>query len=457
MLERPFHFVIVLWGERFRDYFLEFCLASLLAEGNVPSLKTKIRSKLVLATTRADWDAMSGTEIFRIASKYLDPFFIEIEPCPPEKSGCEHMGTGHKPACELAYLERAYTVHLTPDCVLSAGTVLRLQELASKGVEVVLAAALRFGEEPFMHDLSNAGLLGDGWRQHSGEALKLSGRNLVHAAVNGMHSETLTYEWEAPWFSTYPSAAWWKVPGDEGIIVHSFSWAPLLLDYAIVIKHDTSMLDYWTIDGDYVNRNFGLSDAVYVVQDSDEIFHASWAPLDDRPRELVANPFTGSAWFGRLAKGALFRHAYMLESIDLLKRSLFLIPVRWHIGPVGEKWKATEAAVAETIRRYVSPPLPTQKLILSTAALTPGNEPGKVTLPSVLRMRMLDLLAIALHFELMLRAAWAKREVNGHRILKAMSGDPVAMRWVFWRIKKIGYDLSGRQLKTQAPMPPPLD
>jgi hypothetical protein len=70
---------------------------------------------------------------------------------------------------------------------------------------------------------------------------------------------------------------------------------------------------------------------------------------------------------------------------------------------------------------------------------------------------MLDLLAIALHFALMLRAAWAKRGVNGHRILKAMSGDGVAMRWVCWRIKKIGYDLSGRQLKSQSPTPPFLD
>ena len=34
VLERGFYFIVVLWGERFRDYFLEYCLPSLLSPGN---------------------------------------------------------------------------------------------------------------------------------------------------------------------------------------------------------------------------------------------------------------------------------------------------------------------------------------------------------------------------------------------------------------------------------------
>ena len=36
--ERPFYFIVVLWGERFRNYFLDFALASALSPGNIPAL-----------------------------------------------------------------------------------------------------------------------------------------------------------------------------------------------------------------------------------------------------------------------------------------------------------------------------------------------------------------------------------------------------------------------------------
>ncbi len=47
---------------------------------------------------------------------------------------------------------------LTPDCMLSDGSVARLQELARDGTQLVLTAALRFGEEPFLAHLRNLGV-----------------------------------------------------------------------------------------------------------------------------------------------------------------------------------------------------------------------------------------------------------------------------------------------------------
>ena len=68
----------------------------------------------------------------------------------------EHMGRGHKIALEMAHQAKAYTVVLTPDCMLSDGTVSRLQDLARDGIELVLAPALRFGEEPFLRHHGNS-------------------------------------------------------------------------------------------------------------------------------------------------------------------------------------------------------------------------------------------------------------------------------------------------------------
>src|SRR5262245_59085189 len=96
VLDRVFHFIVVLWGERFRTYFFEYCVPSLLSAKNIPSLRTSRRNKFLIATRPEDWDAMLRTPIFGVLSRYIDPVYIEIPPCPAGRSGCEHMNTGHK-------------------------------------------------------------------------------------------------------------------------------------------------------------------------------------------------------------------------------------------------------------------------------------------------------------------------------------------------------------------------
>src|ERR1700728_3552289 len=158
-LVRPFYFIVVLWGERFRKYFLDFCLASALSPGNIPALQAARRSKFLIATRPEDWAAMRDTPTFRLLERYVEPVYIEIPPCPVGHSGYQHMSTGHRIACEMAYREKAYAVILTPDCMLSEGSVARLQVLAAGGTQLVLTAALRFGEEPFLAHLHDLGVL----------------------------------------------------------------------------------------------------------------------------------------------------------------------------------------------------------------------------------------------------------------------------------------------------------
>ena len=280
--ERAFYFIVVLWGERFRNYFLDFCLASVLSPGNIPALQTSRSSKFLIATQPEDWAAIRDTVMFRLLDRYVEPIYIEIPPCPPDRSGYQHMSIGHRLACEMAHRDEAYAVILTPDCMLSDGSVARLQELARGGTQLVLTAALRFGEEPFLAHLQEGGLLPNDKRGDSGTPLVITGAQMVHAAVNGFHSETLAYEWDAPGIMAISPAAWWRVPGEDGILLHSLSWAPLLLDYGAVGDHDTSTFDQWTLDGDYLYNNTQSMKHVHVVQDSDELFLASWGPLAER-------------------------------------------------------------------------------------------------------------------------------------------------------------------------------
>ena len=351
VLDRPFYFIVVLWGERFREYFIEFCVPSMLSPGNLPALSTRQPSKFLIATTAADWAAIESSPIISAMRRYLDVEMIEIPPCPPERSSYDHMGLGHKRACERAFRDAAYAMVLTPDCMLSDGTIARLQQLASSGCELVVAAAIRFSEQAFLGHLRNIGVLPDASRRVSGSPLVISGRQMAYAAVNGLHSEALAYEWEAPGFLLVVPAAWWRVPGENGILLHSLTWAPMLLDYGAVRNHDTSTLDQWTLDGDYLFNNAKAMTKIHVVQDSDELFLASWGPVVEGQVYKRHVPL-----FGRLAAKAQFGASLRSAFFDPFKRRICFLPVRWHAEPINEKWNAVEAEALRELLRYATPP-----------------------------------------------------------------------------------------------------
>jgi hypothetical protein len=400
-LDRAFYFIVVLWGERFRQCFLDFCLASVLSPANIPALTASRRNKFLIATRPEDWTALRDAPMFRLLERYVEPVYIEIPPCPPGRSGCQHMGTGHRLACEMAHRDQAYAVFLTPDSMLSDGSVARLQELARGGTQLVIAAALRFGEEPFFAHLREIGAVPAEGHSEAAKPLAITGRQMVYAAVNGFHSETLAYEWDAPGLMVITPAAWWRVPREDGIVLHSLSWAPLLLDYAAVGDHDTSTFDQWTLDGDYLFNNSDNIKRIHVVQDSDEMFLASWGPLDERPVNKIRFPFD------KFLAGSFFKRSFYSEFFDPFKRSLFFLPVRWHARPLNAEWTGVENRASHELQRWLQPP--------NNANLVdarPAPEPAVVASEN-LSIWLLRALAYL----------WIFRRFIGAHLLKAVRGD----------------------------------
>ena len=354
--EKPFYFAVVFWGETFRNYLVDYCLPSLLAPGNIPVLSGG-KDKFIFCTTSQDWEAMVNTRIFSTLRQYIEPYLVEIPPAPPGKHGCEHMGIGHKLAAQMAHRDGAYGVFLTPDLMVSDGTVAALRRHALVGVRVVLVAALRFGEEPLFQHLTAMGILKKGERPSEraerGTPLAITGRQMAAACLHSFHSETQCYEWDAPYFTNFPSACWWPVDKEDGIVLHSLSWMPFLCDYTAIKRHDTTTLDTWTLDGDYIYRNFGDDPDIYVVTDSDEMMLLSWAPLADRPQSLRPNPIKMLPGIGQLLKGGILRASLLSGIFDPLKQRIFFRPVRWHARALTPAWGETEARTARVLRRYV--------------------------------------------------------------------------------------------------------
>jgi len=436
ILERPFHFIVVLWGERFRNYFLEYCLPSLLSPGNIPALSTRTPGKFLIATRPEDWAAITVTPIFRLMERHIAPVYVELPPCPPGRAGCVHMGVGHILCSDISFREKAYAVIMMPDSMLSDGTVARLQPLVAAGAEVVLTAALRFGEKPFFDELETSGALPTESRRDSGMPLTISGRQMVHAAVHGFHTETLHYEWDSacfpPFTPSVPAAAWWRVPGEDGIVLHSLIWMPLVVDYGSLEKHDTSAFENWTIDGDYVSKNFHKLETIYVVTDSDEAFIGSWGPPGPLPLG-----FNVRSLFGAVGKGAMFRSAFYSGVFDAIRRRAFFPTVHWHAHEINARWLPVERCSMRTILTYLRPP--GDLAILGSAVRVP--RPASPDALGDWRSALLHLplwtpwvatlwLLAAVEY---IRRRSATLLRRGRLVLK---GDPLALNWAGWRLRK---------------------
>ena len=199
--DRPFYFIVVLWGERFRNYFLDLCLASTLSPRNIPALQPSRRSKFLIATHPEDWAAMRDTPMFRLLEGYVEPVYIEMPPCPTIHSGYQHMSTGHRIACEMSTSRQS--LRGDPDAGLHA---LGRQRRASARARPLVApsssspprcvSARSLSWRTCTISASFLAKLAAAWSLPS----FISGWQMAYAAVNGFHSETLAYEWEHPWY-----------------------------------------------------------------------------------------------------------------------------------------------------------------------------------------------------------------------------------------------------------------
>lgn len=137
----PFYLVVVVWGEQYRNYFLEYCLPSLLAPRNIPALTALRAAKYLIASTADDWEVMRSTAIFRELERHLTPVFIELPP-KGQRAYWQHAIIGHQLCCDFAVNDKAYRIFTSPDAVFSDGTLERLHEIARDGAQAVLKLAM---------------------------------------------------------------------------------------------------------------------------------------------------------------------------------------------------------------------------------------------------------------------------------------------------------------------------
>ena len=221
---RPIYFVVVVWGEHFTDLLLQFCIPALLSPNNIPALHNR-GNRFLIATTDEDWQRIDVHPIVALLKQYAEPVFVRI-PLPAVGVPFHlHMGIGHKLATQMAFEHRAYAIVLTPDLIVSDGCIALAQKHATDGAH--LMPALRFGEEPLFEHLAKLGVASiDSRLGDEGRPLVATGRQLAWAGIRSFHSEAMSYEWDASYFSAFPQACWWRVPGEDGSFCTHFPGFP---------------------------------------------------------------------------------------------------------------------------------------------------------------------------------------------------------------------------------------
>jgi len=347
---RPFYFSVVIWGDQFCDYLTDYCIPSLLSDNNIPALANDSKeNKFLICCPISDWNKLIQHKALKKLSDYLDPTHIEIPYPDDDVSSGIHMSVGHKKITERCYQDKAYLAVLTPDLMLSDGTIKAVENYARVGKHIVYSAAIRFEQEGNFAALLE---LGYDPKLNPPPKIQLSGRELTAIALKNLHDEFLVWNLDSPYLSQgVPN--FYKVIKDEGVLLHTLSWCPLLLDYSVLKKHDTSTFDYWTFDGNYTYRNWGDSADVYVCQDSDEMMILSWGPKDMGTNFLVTTPMTKRPRIRHIHYTTILKKVYYDPLIDPLKRRLFILPVYMHCKDImSDEWLRQEAYFHATLYKH---------------------------------------------------------------------------------------------------------
>ena len=362
---RPFYFAAIFWGQVYREYFTDLLLASLLSPNNIPVLNRRRGNKFLIAAPQTDWDAIQGHPMVRLLRAYVEPEWLNLEVSPDDHRmdrKMRAMSRGHRLVASRAFEDRAYGVFVTPDLILSDGSVEAMERLAQAGKKVVLAVAIRYQHEPILAELERMGYL------RSGQPLAIDSRNLMRIALRHLHSETRRYEYEAPWFTAYPISVYWQTPAGDGMIIHSFSWAPLVVDYGALAHHDTQTFEGSTLDGDYIYRNFHTPSDIHVVSDSDEIALVSFTKESDLHFELkpllAGRARSVSDWY----KTRMIRALKDSSVMDPLKRHIFRIPVYLHSEAISPVWTQMQSQSEQIISRVYEPNQHQERLAAVLAA-----------------------------------------------------------------------------------------
>jgi hypothetical protein len=351
-LTRPFYLLVVFWGELHRGHVARLLLPSLLAPGNAPAIRHIEGSRLLLCTTKQDWDELEKMSAFRELKQFIELELIEIPFPPPNVGKYLHSGNAFKLAVERCWNDGANATFLAPDVILSDGALAYASKVT--GAEAVLVPAVRYESDGCLAALAKRNLLVEG------RPIVASARELAAIGVENLHSEIRRYEWSAPWFCRDANSMWWRLRGSSDLLFHTTSWLMLRVNFGALKELNAGSLDHMAHDAVFINDNFFRfreTGQLHFITDSDDVFVLSTTDEAEFSYYPIRTPWLNRIpVVGSLVKTWTTRLYFATANFDPFRRWAITIPTFLHGAPLPENARELSLRTSAVVRRAVKPP-----------------------------------------------------------------------------------------------------
>jgi len=324
-----FHLITVVWGEEYTKLFLDVCLPTQLAAGNLPAFRNypavyKIYTTAKDARIIVDHPAYSTLskiietqiKVFNVANIYTKQHHHQL------------MNYCHNHAIIDANRDSCVMIILCPDCAWSNQAFANIIKLTEKQKKVVAVLGLSVVSETFVPEFLQR------FCTNNQTSISVSSRDLVKICLENLHPYIQSYFWENEGISNvWPSYFYWNVNG-TGLLARTFRMHPLMINP--VVKN---VLSPDVIDGEYISLACPELNDFYVVEDSDQVFIVNLVKRDKE--DLNANILRNGQKSG-IVESSNWLKQFSGTHVKPCHKLFFQHKVKIHSQPISATWREVE-------------------------------------------------------------------------------------------------------------------
>ncbi|TIH17279.1 radical SAM protein [Marinifilum sp. JC120] len=322
-----FHIVITVFGDDFTSLFVNDTLPTQFGPNNLEALNTEARSVYIIYTTPEDSRTIKQSPAFKELTRIMDVRLYTVDfDMMDSANKYEYMVQSHKHALRKAHEEKARTVVLAPDAVISESTFRNLYLRSKEGYKAIMIGTMRVTREKFRPRMRELFFSDDS------VAAPIEAREMVDLAIKHIHPDTRNAFVDSPNANGWPSQLLWEIP-EEGVVAYNFHLHPIMINPVVLNEF------YGAIDDDCVQSICESMDEIYVVTDSDEMIAFDLSKQDVRTIQLDT-PMSID-----------YISAWAADRADHLHRQFVEKEVRIHNGKMSAEWDNVSREAAEFINK----------------------------------------------------------------------------------------------------------
>lgn len=319
-----FNIITVVWGDAYVKTFLNMCLPSLLAPGNIPALSAQADCVFTVITSAADKDTIASSPLIYKTAQIMPTRVTGFNNLFDNKDtfaapiSLSLMTWCHSHAVIDANERDAAMIFISPDSILSGGALDLVYNVASSGKRAVMAYGLCSNAEAFTPKFT------DSFKNKSGY-LSASPAAAMKLALECLHSRTISLFTDSDSFTHAPAQMIWPVAG-EGLLARCLFLHPLM-----IYPRDKRAIPMGAIDTDFLVNALPDYKDYYVIKDSDELSCIELSGGEKSTGKIYSN----SSRVAPVAKYISFRGSK-------IHRRFLKEKIRLHSGPLSSKWESVE-------------------------------------------------------------------------------------------------------------------